>query len=302
MGIIIIKDKNSKNLINYKVTNQLFARDKTEDSKMKLITTIVNKVDEFRAIELEDNIYYFFAKSSGYATSKCIQIDLINNKNVLIEVYHGLFKEQVKIIYNIKEAEKYLKSSSFFERIDKFKMTRNLNDLVLIDEINKVFFIPKSTTTKKFAFEDLESYELVDENHQNIYTTTKRKGIGRAIVGGALLGGVGAIVGASTGSSNSTTNIKNHKVEIIRLHIKSQHKTVDIELPKYFKNSKIEEILNYFDSILEENNSMKTDNENINDDLIEDNFEKIRKYKELLDDEIISQEEFEKKKKELLKL
>ena len=125
MGIIIIKDNNSKNIINYKVTNRLFAKDKTENSKMKLITTIVNKVEEFRAIELEDNIYYFIATSSGYASSKCIQIDLINNKNALIEVYHGLFKEQVKITYNIKEAEKYLKSSSFFERIDKFKMTRN---------------------------------------------------------------------------------------------------------------------------------------------------------------------------------
>lgn len=305
MAILIIKNKSSKKMQNYKVTSQIFARNVAEDSKMKLFTTVINKSEEIRTVELKENIYYFFAKTRGYITSECVQIDLLNNKSALVEVSHNFITENVKLTYNIKEAEKYVKLSSSMERIDKFEANRKLNNIVLVDEINKVFFIPSSNTIKKFIFEDLESYELVDKNKQKIYTTTKKKGIGRAIVGGAIFGSVGAMVGATTGNSESTTNIENYKIEIIRLHIKSQHKAIDIEIPKYFKNMDIEELLNYFDAVLEENDSMQRNNENDRKKLLEeseDNFTKIRRYKELLDDEIISKEEFEKKKKELLQL
>lgn len=61
---------------------------------------------------------------------------------------------------------------------------------------------------KPVAFKDIIKVELVTEQLQTANTIgEKTGGISRAVVGGALAGGAGAVVGAVTAKDQSTTNI-----------------------------------------------------------------------------------------------
>lgn len=59
---------------------------------------------------------------------------------------------------------------------------------------------------KVFKYDDIVSAELITRGGNETVTTTKKQGgITRAIVGGAIAGGAGAIVGAATAGEKSTT-------------------------------------------------------------------------------------------------
>lgn len=141
------------------------------------------------------------------------------------------------------------------------------------------------------------------ENHEG---KTKRKGrvIG-AVVGTALLPGVGTVIGAAHGTGNkkqkgktqaSTTtsqslveipaaatlqleNINTKEIAVISCNIKSELNAQLLSL-----------------KCIEEKSVQKNDN------TINDPYEEIKKAKELLDMGILTQEEFDKKKKKLLGL
>lgn len=101
------------------------------------------------------------------------------------------------------------------------------SDRVLIYESSSKIII----RNRIFNFEDIIAFNLVDDEeiiYQNSVSTSKSETsagsmIGRALVGGALLGGVGAIIGGATAKKNIiTTNtpqpksvIHNYKVNII---------------------------------------------------------------------------------------
>lgn len=65
-------------------------------------------------------------------------------------------------------------------------------------------------TDKEYRYDQLESYEYVE----NQKTVAKGGGIGRAIVGGALFGSTGAIVGATTGKRSMDTIVKDVAVRM----------------------------------------------------------------------------------------
>ena len=122
-------------------------------------------------------------------------------------------------------------------------------------------------------------------------------GIGRAVIGGVLAGDTGAIVGASTRPSKGIVNFL--KIRIVLEDILEPYAEVNIIFTKTercsleYKNAfqSAQEIYSTIISII---NSTKQNQR--------DESDQLRKYKKLLDDGIISQEEFEFKKKELLGL
>ena len=115
---------------------------------------------------------------------------------------------------------------------------------------------------------------------QNVSST-----LGRAIVGGVLSGGTGAIVGAMTGTTSSES-------------VTTTFNTYDLAI--FFKNSSV--------SFTCSNELLAREMETAMNDSIrksklsasDDPYSEIRSLKGLLDDGIISQEEFEAKKKQLL--
>ncbi len=149
-------------------------------------------------------------------------------------------------------------------------------------------------------YSDIISYRPNEKGHGKLV----KHGITRAIVGGALAGSVGAIIGATTGGKSQEyvdhlgviVNLKdgsNFEVVISSTSIKSNSLSAKL----FFKVQ--DQLISTLESIVSENQSNASASNNAKSD---DPTVEIRKYKKLADDGIITDEEFEKKKKQLLNL
>lgn len=127
----------------------------------------------------------------------------------------------------------------------------------------------------------------------------KHHGITRAIVGTVIAGPVGALVGAGTGGKEFesvkrlgfTLNLtENRFVDIILLNSETK---LDSILGKAASDN-YNRLIGKFDQIIAANNKDYSSTATLS------TADELRKYKELLDDGIITPEEFEKKKQELL--
>ena len=96
------------------------------------------------------------------------------------------------------EKQEKEKSSNVFKNLKNFKISMKplitKESSIAIDKTNKQLCLVTNNNAKIFNFSDLIMSELIINNE--VKSTSK---VGRAIVGGILLGGVGAIVGATTG-------------------------------------------------------------------------------------------------------
>jgi hypothetical protein len=139
-----------------------------------------------------------------------------------------------------------------------------------------------------FKFDNLESYDL----HKTYQETVSKGGTGRAVAGGLLFGPVGAIVGSVTGekklnaeftSATLTIKFKNHLIPSIKFFLPS------------------EDVADLCVSLLEKiklSSKAQPTIERVPNSAADE----IMKFKQLLDANIITQEEFEAKKRQLLGL
>ncbi|WP_187387569.1 DUF4428 domain-containing protein [Weissella muntiaci] len=129
-----------------------------------------------------------------------------NNDKILSSVTVDQVKEMVANgdIFNYddeknkRKQEKQQSKNDYIELLKSFKENKAPKiEGIYIDQKSKRFFVPVSLT----QFEKLEPFSnLVDyEPVLRTNSKTKHHGLTRAVVGGVALGGVGAIVGASTG-------------------------------------------------------------------------------------------------------
>ena len=183
--------------------------------------------------------------------------------------------------------------------IEAFTPTKKVGDFLQIDQPNKKIKLHRDMSI--LNYEDLTDVELLEDGN-----TISKKGIGRAVAGGVLLGGVGALVGAATGSSKGkststmlsikiTTNDINNPTRYINFISTETKKSGFIYKTAYASAQECISILNL---ILDEVESEPLQPNNPTDSVVDE----IRKFKSLLDDGIITQEEFDAKKKELLGL
>lgn len=190
----------------------------------------------------------------------------------------------------------------------EFNITKKIGSYLYLDENNRKWTVPRGMFKKKvdysriYSYNDILSFELI-ENGNSI----SKGGVGRAIIGGVLFGGIGAIVGGSTGHKNKQTcTMLNIKITLKNINIPNEYITFIYGETK--KDSSVykgafytaQEILSTLQIICEETKTsqsidyqtpLNTENENV---------EEIKKYKKLLDEGIITQNEFEEKKEELL--
>lgn len=192
------------------------------------------------------------------------------------------------------------------ESLSNFVVTKKIGDYIYFDEQNKKWTIPQGMFKKVidgnkiFDYNDILDYELIEDGN-----SISKGGVGRAIVGGALFGGVGAIVGGSTGHKQKQTctklqikitlNNTNHPIEYITF-ICAETKKDNFVYKSSF--SFAQQILSMLAIICQSNSSSETSSTNSNFSVTDE----IKKYKELLDIGAITQEEYEKKKNELLNI
>jgi hypothetical protein len=159
--------------------------------------------------------------------------------------------------------------------------------------------VKKKSPIYLFSFDDIINYELLEDG-----VSVATGGLGSAIAGATLFGGAGAIVGANLGKKqkdivdNLSVHISTRVPEIPSLNIS----LINTETKRggfVYKGMKdlAIKIISLLDQITADNNTAPippSSSSNAADEIL--------KFKSLLDAGVITQEEFEAKKKQLLGL
>lgn len=178
------------------------------------------------------------------------------------------------------------------------------NRIVFSDSVQKIYIMPSIklfSKSKTLKYDDVVGYELLSDDE-----AITSGGLGRAVIGGALLGVGGAFVGGVTANRKTRNTCKKLELKITvkgdfapAVYIKFldiQAKTDSSTYQEAYKEaqdvmSKLEIICSERKSIGKMANDFGGQNSPANE---------ILKYKQLLDMGAITQSEFDKKKKQLL--
>lgn len=176
-------------------------------------------------------------------------------------------------------------------RFKNFTETSRLSNMgskiVVIDDNYRQFYITQAklkVTPIIYMYSEVEGFYFEAVGEKNV--TVKKGGVGRAVVGGALFGGVGALVGATT-AKQETKTVGGIRVMKLQINAFYGRKTVIISSPPVG----FSEFLNNCTAI--KSNVAQPSNFSTADELL--------KFKALLDQGAITQEEFDEQKIALLK-
>lgn len=192
------------------------------------------------------------------------------------------------------------------EKVREFQKTKFVGNYIHIDENAREWLIPdgilgKIVNPNVYSYDDILDFELLEDGG-----TIIKGGLGSAVAGGLLFGGVGAIVGGVTGKKKGKSTCSSLKIKItlkdmtnpteyIEL-IKSETKKSGIVYKSEIKNA--QEILSLLQIMCQSNTNTQSSNaEVVSQNSVAD---EILKFKNLLDNGIITEEEFNAKKQQLL--
>ena len=197
-----------------------------------------------------------------------------------------------------QQDEEYLQDSGF--NIDKKIDNLNNEISIFIDDKNKKWCIYNTKSMQKiiYDYEEFVSFELKQDNKSVVSGRA-----GSTIVGGLLFGGLGALAGASRKRNITETSCKSMTLYIVvndmsnpNIEIPLIEREISKDSSKYEKIvNKVNELVAVFKVILEQNKKLAKEKTNS-----KNSTQELREYKQLLDDGIITEEEFNKKKKEIL--
>lgn len=188
-------------------------------------------------------------------------------------------------------------------RLEYFKNNSNLKIAdILFNDKDQALLIKKSALQNRaqniIKYNEIESYTPIFLGGK----IKKHHGITRAVVGGFLAGPIGALVGVGTGGKE-WESINRLGIElflkdnrIVKYDLISTETKID-SLTGKTSFDQYNHLVSKLDSILSSHSKdILSVRENSTDSTVND----IRKYKELLDEGIISQQEFDEKKADLL--
>ena len=179
---------------------------------------------------------------------------------------------------------------------------------ILIDNVNKKFIYQNGKThSKTYSFSDLINYEVYENGKSQVQGRA-----GSALIGGAFFGLGGLIVGSSM--SRNVNEKCNQLKLIIRLNdfdcpeiVITYVNTVDLDKNSWtYKNMKnnIQTVCSMLEYMLNEK-TLEQSSAGKQEEKISVNAsskEQLQELKEMLDDGLITQEDYEKKKKQILGL
>ncbi|CAM2868829.1 hypothetical protein HP548_23595 [Paenibacillus taichungensis] len=111
-------------------------------------------------------------------------------------------RDQELLIIHMKTAKNF--------QVSQYYISEDKKSLIAVDSVNKKFcFVDDRHGGRKkvYSYEDLLRSEIVEDGVA-ITNTSRTIQIGGAVIGGMLAGGAGAMVGALTGSQNTSSHVK----------------------------------------------------------------------------------------------
>lgn len=157
-----------------------------------------------------------------------------------------------------------------------------------------------------YNYEDIIDYELTMDGEQ-----VAKGGLGSTVAGGLMFGGAGAIVGSNVGKKTTSSIIKSMQIRISLNHpyiteekvVFATHDGIKVGGYDYNKfKTEADNTISFLDSLCAKAAAEKALAANTAQPSAISSADEILKYKNLLDSGIISQEEFDAKKKQLLGL
>lgn len=174
-----------------------------------------------------------------------------------------------------------------------------------IDEKQRKWYVPdgfagKAKHPRIHSFDDIVDYELIEDGN-----SITKGGLGRAAVGGVLLGGVGAVVGGVTGGKKSKSTCTTLKIKITLKDMSNPTEYINLITTETKKDGfmyktiapQAQECLSLLQLMCASELSELPDDA---DAPFISAADEIKKFKELLDLGAITQEEYDQKKMQLL--
>lgn len=225
---------------------------------------------------------------------------------IIVQAVKANRKEQDTLFENKEKTKDYLEGYNISKNISFVRsgIGNSEIDVKLDTEKQEVLICYYfSGAIHKIPFREIIECEVIEDKN-----TVMKGGVGRAIVGGALAGGAGAIVGANTRASKNM--IYNLQIRIVTSNINNSLYTINIinnstgvDVNSYeYKNGSLfaNEVYATIISIINQNNKQE-DKEILKEDNIQKScFEQLEQLNGLKEKGIITQDEFETKKRELL--
>lgn len=191
------------------------------------------------------------------------------------------------------------------DKLSTFTVTKQVPGMLCVDENQKLWYTPVGVGGKKhphiFRFSDIIDYELLEDGN-----TITKGGLGGAVVGATLFGGVGAIVGSNTGKKHGKSTCTSMKIKITVRSMECPTEYIEIIGFETKKDGMIyktlakqaQECLSILGVICDQAAPAADApaQQAVSD------ADEILKFKQLLDAGVITQEEFNAKKAQLLGL
>lgn len=180
------------------------------------------------------------------------------------------------------------------EFLDIFKPTTKINKLE-VDEVNELFRV-RGLNSIYLHYDELVDYKLIVDDEE---VTSGGLGVGRALVGGALAGGVGALLGGLTKKRKTKKVITSLDLEI-RYTFNDQDGVYIV--PLITGKTKVNSS-KHRQAVKDSENALRLLDKMVDtkEEPILSAADELMKYKELLDMDAITQDEFDEVKKKLLK-
>lgn len=229
--------------------------------------------------------------SDGYVCIDCWKAAGLGTTINDMATANSKTSENIKAMINENERNKKL--------IENFKPTKEIGNYIRFDDVTKTFVIGPKNKGSLYKYENIVDYELLEDGE-----TITKGGLGRAMVGGALFGGVGAVVGGVTGHRKTKDICNSMKIKITLKDSIRPVEYINLISSSTKKNGIVyktcyniaQEIISCFKIICDEKQRRQIENQPTS------SADEIMKFKNLLDAGVITQEEYEAKKKQLLGL
>lgn len=184
-----------------------------------------------------------------------------------------------------------------------FKSTNEIGKYINFDDENElwhVYNVSKKITPIIYKYSDILEYELIEDGD-----SITKGGLGSAVAGGLIFGGVGAIVGGVTGGKKTKTLVNNLQIKITIKDINNPIVYINLITTSVKSSSFLYKITQDYAQKILSTLSVILDNAKKQEKISRDNSDvsiadELVKMKRLLDEGILSQEEFEKAKEKLL--